>query len=465
MEPLIYAPGRPILTADGMRAAEAAAIEAGTPVEELMERAGTLAAEAIGRFAGSAPALILCGPGNNGGDGFVIARALAERGLPVRVATLGEPRTSAARTARDRWSGPVEPLEGAPAAPLLVDALFGTGLTRGLDAATSGALLRLAGKALTRVAIDLPSGAATDDGSLFSPVPRFDMTVTFATLKPSHLLQPAARHMGRLVVADIGIEADSRLREIGRPHLPGPGPDDHKYSRGYVAVLAGEMPGAAALTAAAALRAGAGYVRLAANAMVANIPKAVVQGGSQENLLQDKRIGALIVGPGLGRSDGAGHALSGAIRSGRPLVLDADALVLLAGGLDRLAGVDAILTPHSGEFDRLFGADEGAGKVERALAAAAQAGAVVVFKGADTVVAAPDGRAAIAPVASSWLASAGTGDVLAGIIAAMRARGLPSFVAACAGVWVHGAAAQEAGAGLIADDLIDALPAVLARCQ
>jgi hydroxyethylthiazole kinase-like uncharacterized protein yjeF len=455
--------GRPILTADGMRAAEAAAIEAGTPVEELMERAGTAAAEAIERFASSQPTLVLCGPGNNGGDGYVIARVLAELGLDVRVAAMGEPKTPAARQARERWTGPVEALEGASGAPLLVDALFGTGLTRGLDDATSATLLRLAGEAHTCVAIDLPSGAATDDGRLLSPVPDFDLTITFATLKPSHLLQPAARHMGRLVVADIGIEATSELCEIGRPRLPGPGPDDHKYSRGYVAVLAGDMPGAATLTASAALRAGAGYVRLAADVILANVPRAVVQGGDLETLLDDNRIGAVAIGPGLGRSAAAEQRLIEAISGIHPLVLDADALMLLSGRLNLFAGSDAILTPHGGEFERLFGAGTGS-KVERARAAAVQARAVIVFKGADTVVTAPDGRAAIAPSASTWLATAGTGDVLTGIIAAMRARGLPAFEAACAGVWLHGEAARSAGAGMIADDLVDALPGILARC-
>ena len=453
--------GRPILTADGMRAAEAATIEAGTPVEELMERAGTAAAEAIGRFAGSQPVLVLCGPGNNGGDGYVIARALGERGFDVRVAALAEPKSAAARQAREHWTGPVEPLGTATGAPLLVDALFGTGLSRGLDAATSDALCRLADEALLRVAIDLPSGAATDDGRVLSPVPDFDLTVTFATLKPSHLLQPAARHMGRLVIADIGIEVQSNVTEIGRPCLPGPGPDTHKYSRGYVAVLAGEMPGAAALTASAALRAGAGYVRLGAAGVLANLPKAVVQGGDVDALLDDKRIGAVAIGPGLGRGAAAEARLVQLLGCAHPVVLDADALVLLAGRLPLLAGCDAILTPHAGEFERLFGAGE-AGKVERTRQAAAQAGAVLVFKGADTVVAAPDGRAAIAPEATPWLATAGTGDVLTGIIAAMRARGFAAYEAACAGVWIHGQAARAAGAGLIADDLIEALPGVLA---
>lgn len=416
-----------------MRAAEAVAIAAGTSVETLMERAGTAAAEAIWRYAGPLPALVLCGPGNNGGDGRVIARDLAGRGVDVRVATLDNPD----------W----------PPAPLLVDALFGTGLSRPLDEALARRLLAVAAAAGVRVAIDLPSGVATDDGGILSSVPDYDLTVTFQTLKPSHLLQPAARHMGRLVVADIGIEAESRLCEIGAPALAPPGPDANKYSRGLVTIIAGDMPGASGLAAAAAMRAGAGVVRLQARAFVPGVPAAVIQKpGDPLDRLDDKRVGALLIGPGLVR----GHdLLDAALGAGHPLVLDAGALTLLAErGLPRLE--EAILTPHAGEFQRLFGEGEGS-KVDRARAAAASCGAVVVFKGADTVVAAPDGRAAIAPPAPAWLASAGTGDVLAGIVAAMRARGLAPFEAACAGVWLHGRAGEKAGPGLIADDLIDCL--------
>ncbi|MBV9930583.1 MAG: NAD(P)H-hydrate dehydratase [Alphaproteobacteria bacterium] len=458
---------RPILTAAEMRAAEDRAVAAGTSVETLMDRAGTAAAEAIRRYAGSAPALVLCGPGNNGGDGYVIARRLREAGVAVRVAAVGEPRAGAAAAAREAWAGPVEGIGAPEPAPVLVDALFGTGLARGLDPTLAGQLARLAAAARVRAAVDLPSGVATDDGALLSPVPDFDLTITFATLKPAHRLQPAARHMGRIVVADIGIEAASRLGEIGRPRLPPPGPDDHKYTRGYAAVLAGEMPGASALTAAAAARAGAGYVRLIASSHVAGTPDAVVQAeGSARTLLADERIDALAAGPGLGRSARADALLDRALAAGHRLVLDADALVLLArrgeGALDALAGTP-ILTPHAGEFAQLW-REAGGSKVERARAAAAAWRAVFVFKGADTVVAAPDGRAAIAAPAPAWLASAGTGDVLTGIVAALRARGLEAFDAACAAVWLQGRAAELAGPALIADDLPRALPAALAEC-
>jgi len=458
---------RAVLTADEMRAAEAAAIESGTPVKTLMERAGKAAAGAIWLYAGPVPALVLCGPGNNGGDGYVIARILRERGAKVRVAALAEPRSAAAKAAREGWGGPVEDLADAGSAPLLVDALFGTGLGRPLDEGAAQILGWLAEQARIRIAIDLPSGAATDDGRILSPVPDFDLTITFATLKPSHLLQPAARHMGRIVVADIGIRAENGLWEIGRPRLGAPGPDDHKYSRGYVAVLAGAMPGASALTAAAALRAGAGYVRLLGRQWVGGIPNAIVQDrGDPDQHLADPRLGALAVGPGLGRDADAKRLLDAALRSLCPLVLDADALTLMAGAPERLADLPhvPILTPHAGEFVRLFGAPGGS-KLDQARKAAEVSRSVIVYKGADTLVAAPNGRAGLAPATSHWLATAGTGDVLTGIIAAMRARGLDAFEAACAGVWLHGRAAGRAGPGLIADDLLDHLPAAVADCR
>jgi len=458
---------RQILTAAEMRAAEDRAIAAGTPVETLMDRAGTAAAEAIRRYAGSAPVLVLCGPGNNGGDGYVVARRLREAGIFVWVAAHGMPQNGAAAAAREAWQEPVEDIAAAAPAAVLVDALFGTGLARPLDPGLCAHLARLAAGARIRVAIDLPSGVATDDGALLSPVPDYDLTIAFAGLKPAHRLQPAARHMGRLVVADIGVVADSRLTEIARPKLPAPGPDDYKYSRGYVAVLAGEMPGASALTASAAARAGAGYVRLVAADHVPGTPDAVVQSeGSARASLSDDRIDALALGPGLGRTARAEALLDLALASGHRLVLDADALVLLAArGEEALAWLQEtpILTPHAGEFVRLW-RDDSASKVERARAAAAAWRAVIVFKGADTVVAAPDGRAAIAPPARAWLASAGTGDVLAGIVAAMRARFRDPFDAACAAVWLHGRAAELAGPALVADDLPPMLPAALAQC-
>jgi hydroxyethylthiazole kinase-like uncharacterized protein yjeF len=454
--------GRTILTAAEMRAAEAAAIAAGTPVEDLMERAGRAAAEAVWRFAGPLPTLVLCGPGNNGGDGYVIARELAARGVPVRVAALGEPRTPAAGAARASWGGPVEALEAAAPAALLIDSLFGTGLTRPLDAEVSDRLGALAHQASVRVAVDLPSGVSTDDGFVLSPVPDYDLTITFQALKPSHLLQPAARHMGRLVVADIDVEAESDLHEIGRPRLEAPGPDAYKYSRGLVTIVAGGMPGASVLAAEAAARAGAGMVRLQAKNFAPGVSAAVVQTpGDPLDQLDDPRIGALLLGPGLQPDEEGLAFLEAALGTGRPVVVDAGALRLLE---ERGFGLlrNAILTPHEGEFRAVFGGGPG-NKVEQARRAAGRSGAVIVYKGPDTVVAAPDGRAAIGS-APHWLASAGTGDVLAGTIAAMRASGRDAFEAACAGVWLHGRAAELAGPGLIADDLIGHLQAAAAEC-
>ena len=452
--------GRPILTAAETRAAEEVVFATGVTVEQAMERAGAAVAEACWRYAGRTPALVICGPGNNGGDGYVIARLLAERGVAVRVAASGDPRTDAARAMRGRWDGPVEALADAAPAGVLIDALFGTGLARPLDAAIAGPLDRLAKAASRRIAVDLPSGIGTDDGALLGPAIAYDLTVALAVLKPAHLLQPAAALMGRLVIGDIGIPGASALHAIGRPHLPAPGPSDHKYTRGHVVVAEGAMPGAALLAAMAAQRGGAGYVTLAGKG--AGGPASIVRrDAGLAEILADRRVGAALVGPGLGR-DGAGRSLlDAALASGKPLVLDADALTLLAG-TGALPGTP-ILTPHEGEFATLFGELPGS-RIERARAAAARAQAVVVLKGPDTVVAAPDGQAAIARPATGWLASAGTGDVLAGLIAANRARGLHAFQAACAGVWLHGRAAELAGPDLIADDLIAQIAPASTEC-
>ena len=461
----IWDRGRPILTAAETRAAEQALFDGGMSVEALMARAGESLAEAATRFAGPLDTLILCGPGNNGGDGYVAARILAARGVKVRIAALGDPGTPAARWARSGWDGPVEALETAQPASLLIDALFGTGLTRGLAAPVAARLAVLSAAAIARIAVDVPSGIATDDGAVLTEgLPHFDLTLALGALKPAHRLRPAADHMGRVVVADIGIPvASDTLRELVRPQLAAPGPGDHKYSRGMVAVVAGAMPGAALLTATAAQRGGAGYVVLAGGA--GGGPLALVH-RSVETTLDDRRVGALVVGPGLGRDGPARTLLAAALGSGRPLVLDADALTLLGpAGLARVKALDAmaILTPHEGEFVTLFPGIAG-DRLTRARAAAARAGAIVLLKGNDSIVAHPDGRTILCPPASPWLASAGTGDVLAGIIAAMRARGLDPFEAACAGLWLHGEAARIAGPALIADDLAAALPAALACC-
>jgi hydroxyethylthiazole kinase-like uncharacterized protein yjeF len=403
---------------------------------------------------------VLCGPGNNGGDGYVIARALAERGVRVRVAAMTEPKGEAAAAARQAWHGPVERLDEAAPAPLLIDSLFGTGLARPLDSMLVERLGALAAAARVRVAIDLPSGIATDDGCVLCPVPDFDLTVTFQTLKPSHLLQPAAQHMGRIVVADIGIDAASDLNEIGRPKIATPGPDDHKYTRGYVLIVGGAMPGASALAARAAAQAGAGYVVLIGEGGV--LPDAIIRRPEDalKDALTDTRIGAVLIGPGLGRGRAAVAKLENAMTSLHPVVLDGDGLGLL-GNIDPRDRYPTIATPHAGEFARAYG--DGGDKISAARAAAARERDVIVYKGADTVVAAPDGRAAILSV-PHWLASAGTGDVLAGIVAARYAAHGDAFAAACEAVWLHGRAAELAGSALIADDLIRHLPAALADC-
>ena len=450
---------RPILTAEAMRAAEQVAIDSGTSVEQLMKRAGAALAEATYRFAGPMPALVLCGPGNNGGDGYVAARHLQERGLDVRVASLSDPKSDAARWARSEWRGDVETLSAkTEPAPLVIDALFGTGLRKGLEESIAQQLSRLCREATARIACDVPSGVESDSGAELSEVPTFDMTVTFGALKPAHRLFPAIHKCGRVVLADIGIRADTMWHEIGAPELPPLDPGGHKYDRGLVHALAGKMPGAIALSAKAAARGGAGYVRVSTSRSIDGLPSSIVQTDTAE--VNDPRIDCLLVGPGMGDIP---QLLTLALTSKAPKVIDADAITHL-GDSERLKGQDAIVTPHEGEFRRLFGDIDGS-KADRALEAARRSGAVVLLKGPDTVVAAPDGRIGFAPPAPAWLASAGTGDVLAGLAAAMRARGLQAFEAACAAVWVHGRASDLAGPQMIADDLADAIRRVLSSIE
>jgi hydroxyethylthiazole kinase-like uncharacterized protein yjeF len=450
--------GRPILTAEAMRAAEQAAVDGGTSIEQLMERAGAALAEAAYRFAGPMPALVLCGPGNNGGDGYVAARKLVERGVAIRVAAMGDPKSDAGKRARGQWSGDVETLSDSTAAsPLVIDCLFGTGLKRGLEDAVSAQFWRLCGEAVVKIACDLPSGVESDSGTELGDVPAFDMTVALGALKPAHLLYPAMHKCGRVVLGDIGIAAPTEWHEIAPPKLPPLDPGGHKYDRGLVHALAGKMPGAIALAARAAAKAGAGYVRVSTSRSIDGLPASIVQTDTAE--VNDERIGCLLVGPGMGDIP---QVLTLALTSNAPKVLDADAISNL-GEPERLKGQDAIITPHEGEFRRLFGEIDGT-KAERALEAARRSGAVVVYKGPDTLVASPDGRLAFRPPSAAWLASAGTGDVLAGITAAMRARGLEAFEAACAGVWLQGRAAEIAGPEMIADDLADAVPDALRLC-
>ena len=427
---------RTILTAVAMRAAEKHAITAGTSEAELMARAGAALAEAVRRFVSPRDTLVLVGPGKNGGDGRIAARHLAEAGFAVRIASLDE-------------------LAEAQPAALLVDCLFGTGLNRALDEAASARLIALADAAQVVVACDVPSGVASDDGAILSPIPYYHLTVTFGALKPAHRLMPAMARMGRVVVADIGVPAENHWHELGAPTLPALDPGGHKYSRGLVHCLAGQMPGAIALAARAAANSGAGYVRVSTSRAIDGLPAAIVQ--TDTAVVNDPRVGAILVGPGLGDIP---HVLTLALTAPRPIVIDADAIGLV-GEPERLRGHDVILTPHEGEFVKLFG-DLPGSKAERALAAASLSQVVVVYKGADTIVAAPDGRLGFAPPAPAWLASAGSGDVLAGMIAALRARGMAPFDAACAAVWLHGRAAEIAGPAMLADDLATAIPRAIA---
>jgi ADP-dependent NAD(P)H-hydrate dehydratase / NAD(P)H-hydrate epimerase len=444
--------GQPILTAAQMKAAE---IASGIDLFELMTRAGEGVARETARLAAGAEVLVLCGPGNNGGDGYVAAAALRWAGLAVRVAATGEPATDLARRARAGWDGPVEPLGQAEPAPIIVDALFGTGLARPLGPEVASAFALLAGAARLAIAVDLPSGVDADTGRLLGPVPSVALTLALGALKPAHGLYPAAGRCGAVRLLEIGVPVERAWRFLQRPPLRVPGPNDHKFTRGMVAVIGGRMPGASALAATAAARSGAGYVLLLGGA-TDRLPHAVVRRSWTAEALADPRIGAVVVGPGLGRDAAAEERLAAALACARPLVIDGDALRLLAP--DMLAGraAGAVLTPHAGEFAHLFGADD-ADKITATLAAARRSGAVIVQKGADTVIAGPGGEVRLGSGGFPWLATAGTGDVLAGAIGAMLAAGLAPLDAAEAGVWLHGEAARCCGAAFIADDLAAAL--------
>jgi hydroxyethylthiazole kinase-like uncharacterized protein yjeF len=442
-----------VLTAAEMRAAETAC---GTPLQTLMDRAGCALAEAIWRYSGGLPALIICGPGNNGGDGYVAARLLAAWGLDVTVAASGEPKTELAAAARGAWDGPVGVLADAQPAPVLVDALFGTGSTRPLDAELAAHLHRLARAARTVIAVDVPSGVGTDDGCDFGGA-QASITICMAAAKPAHFLQPAAALCGTVRVADIGVPCHSGLSVLARPDIAPPGPTDHKYTRGMVVVIGGMMAGAGALSAISAARSGSGYV--VALGIDGDLPHAIVRRNhdNMAEVIDDKRIGAVVIGPGLGHDRRSMTSIRIALASPHALVLDGDAL--RPDVANERAG-PTVMTPHAGEFARMFG-DLTGSKIERTRQAANRSRATIVFKGADTVIASPGDRTTICPPATPWLSTAGTGDVLAGITGAMLARGLAPHDAACAAVWLHGEAARRAGPGMIADDILAQLPACL----
>ncbi len=470
-----------LLSIKEMYAADAAAMADGVAGQRLMEAAGWQVASAIRRRFARRRVVVLCGPGNNGGDGFVVARLLASWGWPVRLALLGEVdhlKGDAALMAA-RWRGGVTlpSVDLLDDDPLVVDALFGAGLTRPLDGLARQLVEAINLRRLDVVAVDMPSGVDGDTGAVLGAAPQALLTVTFFRPKAGHALMPGRLLCGELVVADIGIPdavlADLAPRAwINMPalwagRLPWPEPEGHKYKRGHLLVAGGgALTGAARLAACAGRRAGAGLTTIVAPAEALPIyragqPGIIVQGmETWDDLMADRRRNAAVLGPGLGIGGTTRRLALAALAAGKSCVLDADALTSFAEDPAALwaVGGTPVLTPHDGEFARLF--RHQGDRLRRARLAAAESGAVVLLKGPDTVVAAPDGRAAVTVSAPANLATGGSGDVLAGIIGGLLAQGMPPFDAACAAAWMHGEAATAFGPGLIAEDLIDGLPEV-----
>jgi hydroxyethylthiazole kinase-like uncharacterized protein yjeF len=454
-----------VLTAAQMRAAEQALFDAGTSVSDLMEIAAGGAAEWIRRVAAGRPVTVLCGPGNNGGDGYVIARRLREAGNAVTVIAPLGPATDAAKEAKRRWNGPVSTAAEAQG-EVFVDCLFGSGLARPLAAEHALLLRDLAARHCYKVAVDVPSGIASDTGAVLGErLPRYDLTLALGAWKFAHWSLPGRGLMGQMRLVPIGIAGVAGAAQlVTRPRIAPPAADSHKYRRGLLAIVAGAMPGASLLAAAAAQRAGAGYVKLFASAPDPRTPADVVIETAQlEDALADGRIAAALVGPGLGRDEPARAALGEVLRQAPALVLDADALVLLdPAALPQ--GKPLLATPHDGELEalcRAFGVIA-EGRRARALALARVSGMVVLAKGPDSVVAAPDGRLALGTPAPSWLSVAGTGDVLAGIAASRMATGDDPFSAAVQALWLHGEAARRAGPAFTPSQLAERVSEALA---
>lgn len=472
-----------ILTVAEMTAADQAAIAAGTPGLVLMERAGAAVAEAIRARFKPCRVAVLCGPGNNGGDGYVVARLLKRRGWTVWVETFGQPSTADSRAMAGKWRGDTRPMaaDNRPA-DLYVDALFGAGLSKPLAGEASRfaqATQALEGRV---VAIDVPSGVSGDSGGIVGgEAVRADLTVTFHRKKIGHVLEPGRAACGEVVVADIGLGATpSPLVENGPAlwleRFPWPDAASHKHARGRLAVVSGEQlsTGAARLAARGGLRIGAGVVTVLSPPSALSVNAAHLEAIMLRAFETDAELveaadsaEAVVIGPAAGVTPQTRARVSALARTGVALVLDADALTVfrdrpsdLFKALDR----DDVLTPHPGEFERVFPGLLKAGphRIEAARQAAAQAGAVVLLKGADTVIAAPDGRAAVNVEPAPWLATAGSGDVLAGFIAGLIAQGMESFEAACAGSWIHAECARRHGPGLIAEDLPGLAVGVLA---
>jgi hydroxyethylthiazole kinase-like uncharacterized protein yjeF len=489
-----------LLTNDEMGEADRRTIASGISGADLMEKAGTAVARAVAtRHPPGSKVAVVAGPGNNGGDGFVAARHLSTAGYRVRLCLLGalDRLKGDAAWAAGRWTGEVAPateLAGMlSGAHVVIDALFGAGLDRPVagDALTAIEAMNAAGCPV--VAVDLASGINGTTGAVMGAAVTAIESVTFFRKKPGHLLLPGRIYCGPVKVADIGIKAETlaaikpatfeNIPPLWRAKFPMPGPEGHKYSRGHAVVVSGSAShtGAARLAAEAALRAGAGLVTIAsprtalainATASLAVMVRPIDGAAEFDMLLSDKRFNAVAIGPGAGVGAATRDMVMAAVAGDRAVVIDADGLTSFAhDGKDGLfaalaANRKAILTPHSGEFHRLFEGTLAAGdgsKTALARAAAQRSGAVVVFKGADTVIAAPDGRAAINANAPPWLASAGTGDVLAGFATGLVAQGMPPFEAACAAVWLHGEVAAAVGPGMISEDLAPFLPQVYAR--
>jgi len=461
-----------VLTAAQMRAAEQALFDAGTSVMDLMELAAGGAAEWIRRIAAGRSVTVLCGPGNNGGDGYVIARRLSEAGNAVRVVAPLAPATEAARTARERWGRAVETGQGAGACAaggVLVDCLFGSGLTRSLSHEHRDLLAELAAHHQISVAVDLPSGIATDSGAVLNEgLPHYHLTLALGAWKPAHWSLPGRLMMGQLRLVPIGIGPVAVAAQlIERPQIEPPPAESHKYLRGLLGIVTGAMPGASLLAARAAQGAGAGYVKLLARQPDPRTPPDIVtETATLEQALADPRLRAVLIGPGLGRDARSRALLEGALEDAPALVLDADALMLLAPAM-LSRKVPMLATPHDGELKSLaqaYGVKQKS-RQERALALAQASGMVVLAKGPDTLVTAPDGRLALAPPAPTWLSVAGTGDVLAGIAASRMAAGRDPFTAACEAVWLHGAAARRCGPAFSPTQLAQQVAPALAACR
>ena len=499
----IAAAGSMVLTPDEMRAAEARSLTPERSSFGLMQAAArAVARAAMAEVEPGARILVLCGPGKNGGDGYAAARILLDEGYDVGVAASVAPQTltgdaGLAAAAWGREAASFDEMRPEEAA-LVIDAVFGIGLARPIDDAVAAAFARIDACGRPVLAVDIPSGIDALTGAVRGAAIRATRTLTFGALKPGHLLAPGRAYCGEVRVAEIGIpartitDAGSGLRVNG-PAIFGaalspPRADGHKYDRGHALVMSGgpTHTGAARLAARAALRVGAGLVTLLSPAraigvnaahLTAVMLRACDDADELADLLTDDRLNALVLGPALGGGEPTRALVAAALEADRGTVLDADALTSFAGRLDELvAAIEptrehaVVLTPHDGEFRRLFGAGEGgpafadsASKIERARGAAALTGALVVLKGQDTVVAAPDGRAVLNTNGSAWLATAGTGDVLAGMVGGLLAQGVPGFEAACAAVWLHAEAARLFGPGLISEDLPETLPAVLRR--